>query len=110
ACYRIPAIIRLDNGDLLAFAEGRKDGCSDTGDIDLLMKRSSDDGHSWSSLQVIWDDGKNTCGNPAPVVDETTGHVALLTTWNLGSDREPQIIDQQSTDTRRVFLVRSTDQ
>jgi sialidase-1 len=110
ACYRIPAIVRLGNGDLLAFAEGRKDGCSDTGDIDLLMKRSSDGGQSWSGLKVIWDDGKNTCGNPAPVVDAATGDIALLTTWNLGSDREPQIIDQQSTDTRRVFLLRSTDQ
>ena len=108
-CFRIPAIIKLQNGDLLAFAEGRKNGCSDTGDIDVVMKRSSDDGRSWSSLQVIWNDGDNTCGNPAPVIDSSSGHISLLTTWNLGTDRESQIIDQKSTGTRRVFLIRSKD-
>lgn len=108
-CFRIPAIIKLKNGDLLAFAEGRKNGCSDTGDIDVVMKRSTDGGRSWSSLQVIWNDGDNTCGNPAPVIDSSSGHISLLTTWNLGSDRESQIIDQKSTGTRRVYLIRSKD-
>ena len=35
ACYRIPAIIRTPNGDLLAFAEGRVNGCSDFGNVDI---------------------------------------------------------------------------
>ncbi|MBK8504244.1 MAG: exo-alpha-sialidase [Saprospiraceae bacterium] len=109
-CFRIPAIIQLKNRELLAFAEGRKNGCSDTGDIDLVMKRSSDQGNTWSNLKVIWNDEENTCGNPAPVVNEINGYIFLLSTWNLGSDREPQIIDQRSTDTRRVFLLRSKDQ
>ncbi|MCB0665553.1 MAG: exo-alpha-sialidase [Saprospiraceae bacterium] len=109
ACFRIPAVIKTTNGNLLAFAEGRKNGCSDTGDIDLVMKRSTDDGRTWSQLQVIWEDGTNTCGNPAPVVEKSSGDIILLSTWNLGSDREPQIIEQQSTDTRRVFLLRSDD-
>ena len=110
ACFRIPAILHLNNGDLLAFAEGRKKGCSDTGDIDLVMKRSTDHGASWGPLQILWDDKDNSCGNPAPVVDARTGHIVLLSTWNLGEDREPQIIDQTSKDTRRVFMLRSQDQ
>ena len=28
-CYRIPAIIKAPNGDLLAYAEARKKGCND---------------------------------------------------------------------------------
>lgn len=108
-CFRIPAVVACPNGDLLAFSEGRKNGCSDTGDIDLVMKRSSDQGLTWSALQVIWDDAENTCGNPAPVVEEKSGKIYLLTTWNLGTDREPQIIDERSQDTRRVFLLQSKD-
>lgn len=106
-CFRIPAVVTTNQGTLLAFAEGRKNGCNDTGDIDLVMKRSKDGGNTWSQLQVIWDDAANTCGNPAPVVDRTTGDIFLLTTWNLGEDREPEIIEQTSQDSRRVFLLHS---
>ncbi|MDH3244563.1 MAG: glycoside hydrolase [Saprospiraceae bacterium] len=108
-CFRIPAIVKATNGDLLAFAEGRKQGCSDTGDIDLVMKRSNDGGLTWGPLKVIWDDGENTCGNPAPVVDEQTGFINLLSTWNLGEDRESEIIDETSTDTRRIYLLQTKD-
>jgi len=110
ACYRIPAIVVTPDGTILAFAEARKNGCSDTGDIDLVMKKSSDNGRSWSGLQVIWDDGDNVCGNPAPVVDQETGEVHLLLTWNRGDDHESQIIAGTSKDTRRIFHLKSTDQ
>ncbi len=109
-CFRIPAIIQAQSGDLLAFCEGRKKGCSDTGDIDLVMKRSKDKGKTWSSLQVIWDDSTNTCGNPAPVIDRETGVIFLLSTWNLGTDHESQIIDQTSEDTRHVYVLSSQNQ
>ena len=39
--YRIPAIIILPHGNLLAFAEGRVHGAGDFGDIDIVMKRST---------------------------------------------------------------------
>ena len=110
ACFRIPAVVTATSGVLLAFAEGRTNGCSDTGDIDLVMKRSEDGGKTWSALQVVWSDGDNTSGNPAPVVDEETGEIFLLSTRNLGIDREPQIIDQTSVDTRRVFVMSTTDE
>lgn len=108
-CFRIPAIVTTSEGTLLAFAEGRKNGCSDTGDIDLVMKRSTDQGLTWSKLVVIWDDGKNVCGNPAPLVDKQRGEIHLLSTWNLGKDKEHQIIEGKSKDTRRVFVMSSID-
>ena len=108
-CFRIPAIVLTTEGTLLAFAEGRKKGCSDTGDIDLVMKRSADGGKTWSDLLVVWNDGENTCGNPAPVVDEETGEIFLLSTWNLGTDHEREIIKGESEDTRRVFVLSSSD-
>lgn len=107
--FRIPAIVTTAQGTILAFAEGRKHGSSDTGDIDLVLKRSEDNGKTWSNLAVIWDDGDNVCGNPAPVVDKITGTIYLLSTWNLGSDHESEIIKLSSEDTRRVFVLSSTD-
>lgn len=107
--YRIPALIVTQRGTVLAFAEGRKNSGSDTGDIDMQLKRSTDNGATWSAAQIVWDDGPNVCGNPCPVVDRDTGTVWLLMTWNRGDDHEKDIIAQKSKDTRRVFVTRSTD-
>ncbi len=109
ACFRIPAIIKSAKGTLLAFAEARKKGCSDTGDIDLVLRRSFNGGKTWGPLQIVWDDGDNVAGNPAPVVDYETGNIFLVSTWNLGKDHESMIINQTSQDTRRVFIMNSLD-
>lgn len=107
--YRIPAVIRAQNGDLLAFAEGRKNGGGDAGNIDLLLKRSADRGRTWSAQQVLWDDEDNTCGNPCPVLDETTGVLWLLATHNLGADHEKDIIARTVRGSRTVWLLSSAD-
>jgi sialidase-1 len=107
--YRIPALLVSRKGTLLAFCEGRKNSRSDTGDIDLLVRRSTDGGKTWSSQQVVWDDGANTCGNPCPVVDQTTGVIWLPLTWNHGEDPERQINSGAGKDTRRAFLCHSED-
>ena len=73
--YRIPSMIVTPNGTLLAFCEGRRHSSSDTGDIDILLRRSTDGGETWGAIQVIWDDDSNTCGNPCPVVERNTGAV-----------------------------------
>src|SRR5262245_24899562 len=72
--YRIPAIVKAANGDLLAFAEGRKNGGGDAGDIDIVLKRSMDQGETWSSMQLVQDEFSDatadvTIGNPTPTVD-----------------------------------------
>ena len=103
--YRIPAIIATARGSLLAFCEGRKHGGGDSGNIDLLVKRSTDPGPTWGEQRVVWDDGVNTCGNPCPVLDRETGIVWLLMTWNNGADTEDEIIAQTGKDTRRVFVT-----
>lgn len=110
ACFRIPALLVSREGVWLAFAEGRKKDCGDSGDIDLVMRRSMDQGQTWLPLEVVWSDNGNTCGNPAPVLEEKTGDIVLLATWNLGIDKEPQIIAGTSKDTRRVFVLRSRDE
>jgi sialidase-1 len=70
---------------LLAFCEGRKNGRGDAGDIDLVLRRSSDAGKTWSKLQLVHEEGGDqaiTIGNPAPIVDQKTGFIWLTLTRN----------------------------
>lgn len=107
--FRIPALAVTTKGTVLAFCEGRKNSWGDSSDIDLVLKRSTDHGKTWSAISVLWDDGQNTCGNPCVVVDRQTGAIFLLSTWNRGDDHEGGIIAGTSKDTRHVFVLRSDD-
>jgi sialidase-1 len=96
-CYRIPAIETAPDGSLLAFAEARKYGGNDPGygkqDIDLVLKRSTDGGLTWSPMKIIEDPGDYwSAANPATVVDRKTGRV-----WVLYLRSKPE----RSTDTSR---------
>nr|WSY50329.1 exo-alpha-sialidase [Streptomyces sp. NBC_00886] len=84
ACFRIPAVVKTDDGTLLAFAEGRVLNCGDAADIDIVVKRSTDGGRTWSPLQVVNHGGGDTHGNPAPIVDRETGRILLAETYNTG--------------------------
>jgi sialidase-1 len=81
--YRIPVIETAPDGTLLVFAEARKYSAHDPGmqgnDVDLVMKRSTDGGETWSKMEVLDDRGErwSSC-NPATVVDRITGRVWLL--------------------------------
>ena len=107
--YRIPSTLVTSKGTILAFCEGRKKSRSDTGDIDLVLRRSMDGGRTWGPMQVVWNDGANTCGNPCPVLDRDTGTIWLLLTWNSGSAKESQIKPGFGRDSRRVFVSHSKD-
>lgn len=108
--FRIPAIVKTKKGTLLAFAEARKKrSAGDAGDIDLVLKRSLDSGKTWESQVIVWDNGANTCGNPVPVVDQQTGDIHLLMTWNHGEDNYSDINNATGHDTRRVYATRSSD-
>jgi len=103
--YRIPALIVSAKGTLLAFCEGRRNSASDTGDIDLLLRRSFDGGKTWAAVQKIADMAQDTVGNPAPVLDRKSGAILLLATSNPGTVTERQTGPRDRT----VFLLRSTD-
>jgi sialidase-1 len=107
--YRIPAIVVATNGTVLAFCEGRKNGAGDAGDIDLVLKRSVDGGANWERMEVVAEDGANIFGCPAPVVDQTTGEIFLLTTWGIGSDTEKKVLDGTAAEKRRVYVQSSKD-
>lgn len=110
ATYRIPAIIQVPNGDLLAFAEGRVKGSADFGDINLVLKRSSDRGKSWSSLQTLVNYDSLQAGNPAPVVDlldpaNPQGVVYLF--YNTGNNHEYEVRLNQGI--REIWVIKSYD-
>lgn len=108
--YRIPAIINLPNGDLLAFCEGRVHHAGDFGDIDIVMKRSTDSGKTWSSLQKVVDHDTLQAGNPAPVVDlldpaYPQGRIFLF--FNTGNNHEGEV--RKGLGLREVWFITSTD-
>jgi sialidase-1 len=105
--YRIPALITTAKGTLLAFCEARKNSRSDTGDIDLVLKRSTDGGKTWSRMQIISDHGPDTIGNPCPVVDRSTGTIWLPLTGNPGNIDEKQIM--VGVGTRTAWMTHSAD-
>jgi sialidase-1 len=81
---------------VLAFCEGRKSSSKDSGDIDILLRRSTDGGKTWGPTSLVQEEGGSaeiTIGNPAPVLDRTTGAVHLLFTRN----------------NQRLFATRSAD-
>lgn len=87
--------VRTKENSILAFAEGRVYSCDDHGTVDLVVKRSVDNGKSWGPLQgvratacfcqgwlsdlvvlaVVHSDrsGNHTIGNPAPIADAVSG-------------------------------------
>lgn len=110
ATFRIPALVTTKSGRIIAFAEGRVNNSSDNGNIDIVMKSSGDGGKTWSKLTVIWNDDNNACQNPAPVIEKQTGKIFMLVTRKLATDKEPDIIDQKSTEAIRVFVMESADE
>ena len=107
--FRIPSLIATPRGTLLAFAEGRQDGAADSGHIDLVARRSTDGGATWSPLQVVGDNGADAWVNPCAVVDRTTGAVWLLSTQNRGADKEKEIIAGSSGSGITVWAMKSDD-
>lgn len=107
--YRIPSLITTKDGSLLAFCEGRKDHSGDSGNIDLIVKRSTDNGATWSDPIIVWDAGNETASNPCPVVDQRTGRIINIICWNLADDHGRDLHAGKAKDTRRVFQTHSDD-
>lgn len=104
-CYRIPAIVQSTKGSLIAFAEGRVHNMSDHGNLDIVARRSTDNGKTWSNVILVQDDGDYQCGNPTPVVDSATGRIFLISCGSTAS--EYAVMDGKAS--REVYIQYSDD-
>ncbi|MDB6071840.1 MAG: nedA 1 [Verrucomicrobiales bacterium] len=77
ASYRIPAVIVTPPGTVLAFAEARLRP-TDQAENDIVLKRSTDGGATWSPLKLLHEDGANSLNNPTVVQDQNTRRLFLF--------------------------------
>lgn len=111
--FRVPAIVSTRRGTLLAFSEGRKSSSEDYGHIDIVYKRSTSNGTSWSPLKVLFTKDEGSCNNPTAVADLINGRVSIIMSYNdskyarEGVSKEHEAIDEWGE--RRVFLNWSDD-
>jgi sialidase-1 len=108
--FRIPAIVTAPDGSLVAFAEGRKQNAGDpgAGDIDLVYKRSTDHGASWSPLAVLDDPGDRwAASNPTPVTDRERKRIWIVfNRWEPGMGTERS---QPGTSNNQTWIRYSDD-
>jgi sialidase-1 len=77
--YRIPALAVSREGTLLAAYDGRPNLDDLPNPIDLLLRRSADNGRTWGPQQVVRTGvGLNGYGDPSLVVDADTGRIFLF--------------------------------
>lgn len=106
--YRIPSIVTTKNGTLLAFSEARRDSWTDRSYTNIVVKRSIDNGKTWSRMQYLTDVpvgadiDPGAYINPCPVVDMETGKIFLFTVfWEKRGDN--------LGDRNTAFLITSED-
>lgn len=79
ANFRIPAVITADDGSIVVAADARIDAPGDLpNNIDIMVRRSTDLGHSWSDAITIADFGQDGASDPALVKDRNTGDLLCL--------------------------------
>ena len=108
--FRIPAIVRDKKGCLLAFAEGRVNNAGDFGNIDIVLKKSCDNGKTWGELKIVIDNDKLQAGNPAPVfdfLDPQYPNGRLFLFYNIGDNHENEV--RKGNGKREVYFVTSND-
>ncbi len=76
--FRIPSILTANDGSLLFFAEGRKNSWVDKSPTDIVMKRSTDGGRTWSPMVRLLEGGTDAYMDPVPLVDAESGRLFLF--------------------------------
>nr|WP_246458304.1 sialidase family protein [Saccharopolyspora gloriosae] len=106
--YRIPALAVTERGTVIAAFDRRNDGPGDLpGDIDTMVRRSTDGGATWSEPRAVVDHpAPQGCGDPSLLTDRATGRVHLFCTFSHGEvgfqESEPGSAD--ATDPRTVHV------
>lgn len=103
--YRIPELLALPNGDLLAFADRRYGGAGDLpNQIEVFVRKSTDNGTNWSAEKRITPQSqskKDGHGDTAAVLDKKTGNVIAVVAHGQG------FFQSTSQDPIRIRTIRS---
>lgn len=108
--YRIPGIVVTHRGTILAYAEGRRSSSSDWGTIDIMLRRSTDGGATFSPALVV----AHVAGEiqRSPVAIERKQGKPTDVTYNNPvaiSDRNGMVHFLFCVEYMRVFYMRSVD-
>ncbi|MGB5553129.1 MAG: sialidase family protein [Flavobacteriaceae bacterium] len=107
--FRIPTIIKA-KGTLIAFAEGRKNSTSDFGDIDLVCRRSKNNGTTWEPLKKLYDLDTMAVQNPVPIYIPKNNKVVLLFNTTSLSEHDVLNKDYGPEEERKAFMTSSLDE
>lgn len=107
SAFRIPAVIALPGGRVIALAEGRRDSAADYGAIDIVCRISEDGGETFGPLRIAVSGGRDTAGNPCPIFDRETGRIVMVFNRNLADGPEHLILQGKAP--RTVHVIESAD-
>lgn len=102
SCYRIPALVTAPNGDLIAAIDERIPSCGDlkwSNDINIVIRRSTDNGSTWSNIERIVDYPLGQSASDASmIVDEITGEIFMFFNYmNLDTEKDVYYLKMTSS-------------
>lgn len=103
--YRIPAIITAADGSLITVTDKRWNHSGDlAAKIDPVVRRSTDNGKTWSPPVVIANfGGPNGAGDAALVLDKTNGDLLCIVSAEKG------FFQSTNDSPAKILVIRSTD-
>lgn len=105
--FRIPSLITLPGGRVIAFCEARVDDFHDWGEIHIVYKYSDDGGRHFSDLQIAVKMPGQTLSNPCPVFDIQSGVLHML--FNGGDAERGEHLILQGKGTKTAWHIQSVD-
>lgn len=99
--YRIPSLIVAKDGSIVVFCEARRESWRDKSRTDIVIKRSSDNGKTWSTMLDLTKGNTGAFMDPTPLMDYSTGRIFLFTTFWPANDH--------SGKTNKAILLTSDD-
>ena len=108
--YHIPGIVVTSKGTVLAWAEARKKGSNDWDAIDVLMRRSTDNGKTWGEPVKVSKAPEGVTKNPFSL--KVKGVVPTDITCNnpvFIADKDGTVHGLFCVEYMRCFYIRSTD-
>ena len=105
--YRIPTLIQLTNGDLLAFADRRIGTIGDLPNtIEVVYKRSKNNGKTWSAARLVspkCTSKANSHGDAGFILDRKTGNIICVVAAGNG------FLKSTPDDPIRIKIIKSKD-